>query len=936
MKKLFLALSLLLLAGCEVDATNLTVTATAIRDANGNPYANGTVSGELIFGTGPTPTAPGAPVVFSTGPSTLNSVGTLVGTMTVTDTSTITPAGATYRFTVCGTSTPLGPAVPVETVCYRTAYVTIVGPGPVDISSILNASAALLGPALGGGGGAGNGGQAWSSAVTYDAGDIVSQGGSVYISIAGSNFNHMPPNVAYWTAMAGTTFNGGTVTGPTYFTSGRPSWDVVCTNNMAADTAAFQAMITAVELATALENNPGGEMNVWGKCVFGDINFGAYRLSSRIYVNAYGPWSFGGTRGFRLRPNNDTIAYPYTFRGVRGGNALTAFVFQQGTEIINTAGNFPMWDLQGITGTEITGWSMRQFGTAPAVHVHAYEAPLPAVTHCPDPVMFPCGTIQINVHDNHISSEDGLAIPLIVDSSAGVISGFSMNFENNVLAVNATGPAVRVCRIVNAGEVAMHTTIEGELWWLNGSCDVWSTGGAYSADIKFRDISGEGQIGAMINTQGSINRLILEEMAPSDTIGAEYAVKVHSGTASVYFKNNSSNYFTQLIAPDSLPVDLMQGSDTDKSMFENLNNPLVRQQPGSVFNGSYMGRLNDLALTGTPIIPTLANVVTNYDPAVTPWVSAGYGTATITTGQADYLGTNMAGRVAVTSAPYDVRVYARSYTPVVGDKYLAVIPIKMDVTGGLGARLGMAFTGGTSTVNGGNGAFSFETPTPAGIVDGKNWKFYKSIIKVTATDGGAKDLNISAGSNDTSSPFYMAFPTVYHIPNSAGITDAQALDWLQSMVPTAPSCVLGQPCTAKGPMPLSSGNIATATALQADPADCIAGQAGRGINAAGTAVNCTAYKQVIANGTKALATAAIANNACSAQTAVATGALTTDSVTYNANASISGVTGYAPVGTLTVTVYPSVDTINFDVCNKDQVNPVTPGAVTLTWTVTRP
>jgi hypothetical protein len=71
-------------------------------------------------------------------------------------------------------------------------------------------------------------------------------------------------------------------------------------------------------------------------------------------------------------------------------------------------------------------------------------------------------------------------------------------------------------------------------------------------------------------------------------------------------------------------------------------------------------------------------------------------------------------------------------------------------------------------------------------------------------------------------------------------------------------------------------------------------------------------------------------------TATATGAVSTDTVMFSANADITGVTGYAPVtsGGLAIYTWLTTDTLNIKVCNPTG-NPITPGAVTLNWRVTR-
>jgi hypothetical protein len=100
--------------------------------------------------------------------------------------------------------------------------------------------------------------------------------------------------------------------------------------------------------------------------------------------------------------------------------------------------------------------------------------------------------------------------------------------------------------------------------------------------------------------------------------------------------------------------------------------------------------------------------------------------------------------------------------------------------------------------------------------------------------------------------------------------------------------------------------------------------------------------QKIANGTLSLATSSIGSYACqtitagSVNSATATGAAATDSIKWTPNASLSGVTGYAPSssGGLSISAYPTSGYVNFDVCNWT-ASGITPGAVTLNWEVTR-
>ena len=96
-------------------------------------------------------------------------------------------------------------------------------------------------------------------------------------------------------------------------------------------------------------------------------------------------------------------------------------------------------------------------------------------------------------------------------------------------------------------------------------------------------------------------------------------------------------------------------------------------------------------------------------------------------------------------------------------------------------------------------------------------------------------------------------------------------------------------------------------------------------------------QQVVRAGTAALGTSLIGSGACAtAVDVVATGALATDVIQWTPNADLSGVTGYAPLttGALSIYPYPDTDAIHFKVCNPT-ASGITPGAVTLNWRVVR-
>lgn len=95
--------------------------------------------------------------------------------------------------------------------------------------------------------------------------------------------------------------------------------------------------------------------------------------------------------------------------------------------------------------------------------------------------------------------------------------------------------------------------------------------------------------------------------------------------------------------------------------------------------------------------------------------------------------------------------------------------------------------------------------------------------------------------------------------------------------------------------------------------------------------------QLIASGTSALGTSAIASGACATVvTTSATGVASTDTISWNPNGSIKAVTGYVPSisGGLSIAGYPTTNNVNWDVCNWSAAS-ITPGAVTLNWSVSR-
>ena len=77
-------------------------------------------------------------------------------------------------------------------------------------------------------------------------------------------------------------------------------------------------------------------------------------------------------------------------------------------------------------------------------------------------------------------------------------------------------------------------------------------------------------------------------------------------------------------------------------------------------------------------------------------------------------------------------------------------------------------------------------------------------------------------------------------------------------------------------------------------------------------------------------------NCVSVTPATATGALSTDVVTWSFNSDVSAVTGYEPLttGAVSLYVWPSTDAVNVRVCNPTTAS-ITPTSIVLNWSIVR-
>jgi hypothetical protein len=247
-----------------------------------------------------------------------------------------------------------------------------------------------------------------------------------------------------------------------------------------------------------------------------------------------------------------------------------------------------------------------------------------------------------------------------------------------------------------------------------------------------------------------------------------------------------------------------------------------------------------------------------------------------------------------------------------------------DGSGGLGADDGFAYNSGTKSV----GIKGTIVTGQAGTTNGK--------VTFNGATSGSASIEVAADGSSVSFDKAASFTN--------GITVAGGITETADGVHAGISSVVGNttvpaiPANSFGFIGPNSASF-TSYVLQ-PPATAPSASAVVRVGATSSGVSAmtfdTAVPTVVASGTAALGTASISANSCaSVVTVAASGVASTDVITFTPNASIKAVTGYTPAGTLTIVAYPTTNNVNFDVCNKDQSNAVTPGAVTLNWRVVR-
>lgn len=255
-----------------------------------------------------------------------------------------------------------------------------------------------------------------------------------------------------------------------------------------------------------------------------------------------------------------------------------------------------------------------------------------------------------------------------------------------------------------------------------------------------------------------------------------------------------------------------------------------------------------------------------------------------------------------------------------------------------GMNSGATAQGWQTVIGSGNTTSTSLTTGTIPVANGAN-----SIVNSLLTDNGTTLTYTGTGG--------VAAPSFTTNGSTNGFFTLQSLGSLpgaettNQILMTAPNTVTHYTMELPGAQPTSGNTFVSCTA--ANPSVCsftavpVAGLSGLGTGVAtALAVNtgtAGTFGTLIASGTSALGTAAIASGACAtAVSTTATGVATTDAITWNPNASIKAVTGYAPStsGGLTIAAFPTSGHVNFDVCNWTSGS-ITPGAVTLNWRVIR-
>lgn len=243
--------------------------------------------------------------------------------------------------------------------------------------------------------------------------------------------------------------------------------------------------------------------------------------------------------------------------------------------------------------------------------------------------------------------------------------------------------------------------------------------------------------------------------------------------------------------------------------------------------------------------------------------------------------------------------------------------------------------GSTCTISASAGSITVGVTTIASGVSGRLLINSAGVLGDIATSGSG---NVALTTNPVFVGPNLGTPSAVTLTNGTGLL-ISGISGLGTGVGTA----LGVNVGSAGAVVINGGGLGTPssgtlTNTTGFPAANLAGLGTGVATALAASLGTTgSFPQLIGKGTAVLGTASISSGTCATAVTVASGSVaTTDFIDVGFNSDPTGVTGYAPTttGMLTIMPYPTVGNVNFKVCNTT-ASPITPGALTLNWSVRR-
>jgi hypothetical protein len=688
---------------------------------------------------------------------------------------------------------------------------------------------------------------------------------------------------------------------------------VWCVNNTTTDTNNLQAAITAAEGA-----NSSGVVDVQGSCSIDGtlITFGTH-TNRYLTLNIWGSIQLvnGG-----FKPTSFT-AFLGSGALAGGGGADNPMSGVIGPAYVNV----PVFELSGVEGVILDHLYIFGGGlNSPAVYLHI------------DPVSH-IGTVKTTIRYSYLlagynaGTQGPLVIPVRYDDDGTGLSAFGLNLIGNSYGnTYGSGATTAPCIYLAAIGDVFITSPEGDFNRFNG-CGIEinpapTNIGSITINFGFGEAARYNDF-IVVDSGGIVTDLNIFNTGLSDNVTNPYLLINKGSTVNPVRITGQQLGVQGILDPASTgTTQIIKNDWIDFSLYSSIPGLGGGAPPGyPEFNPS---RISDLRRNSSPVRVQYTNLLqTGYwDGSALPTVSG----CTLTSGQTDPTGgAHAAGVTCTTGNSYAPALYNSGTSISVGDVFIAGVASKANNTSlGFRSYVGatLSSTGGNTTLSG--PAFNVTGDVQAGY--NKYWAFQYSIQKVTATIGTPSSVQFQLSASDTQ-PATFAFPFVLYIPASAGLSDHEIMEIARTYVSTSPNAPVGTISAATEP------NTDFAMAGAGDP------YYARFTHTLTQNQNFTLQNLsgpltvTIASGTASLGTSSISSATCATAVTVAgAGIATTDAITFNFNGDPTGITGYAPSasGTLYIYAYPTAGNVNFKVCNNTS-GPITPGAATLNWRVTR-